>query len=408
MVISGCCVFFFQAEDGIRDGTVTGVQTCALPIFEHDRVRERLVLAPAAGLGPQLEGLAEPDLHSVPARQPAALREGFAGPDQSHREDWRAGQLGQEAGARFRPVEATLGDPGPLRVEDQDLPGPQDLGGPPEGCPVGCVTHDRKCVIAAEEPVHEPVVEVLLFAHAPAVDAGQEGRQQRWIDCRGVVSADQQGAAAGHVLDTVHLQETAGQVGPGDEAHQPAHEPVRHRELRRTVATIWSTTSSSGTPSVSITTASGAGFRGATERSESARSRSPTSCVMEAWSAGSPRRWNWAARRRTRSSRLAVRKNFQSASGKTTVPMSRPAITTPPPASWRSLRLIASRTSGCEETAERFQLISGWCTKVVRSRSPSRTRSPTICSRGSSARAARAAGSVRATPRSRASQATAR
>src|SRR5690348_18175608 len=24
--------FFFQAEDGIRDGRVTGVQTCALPI----------------------------------------------------------------------------------------------------------------------------------------------------------------------------------------------------------------------------------------------------------------------------------------------------------------------------------------------------------------------------------------
>src|SRR5207253_6391151 len=26
--------FFFQAEDGIRDGHVTGVQTCALPISE--------------------------------------------------------------------------------------------------------------------------------------------------------------------------------------------------------------------------------------------------------------------------------------------------------------------------------------------------------------------------------------
>src|SRR5207245_4582359 len=25
---------FFQAEDGIRDATVTGVQTCALPIWE--------------------------------------------------------------------------------------------------------------------------------------------------------------------------------------------------------------------------------------------------------------------------------------------------------------------------------------------------------------------------------------
>src|SRR5439155_17356400 len=28
-----CAFFFFQAEDGIRDGHVTGVQTCALPIF---------------------------------------------------------------------------------------------------------------------------------------------------------------------------------------------------------------------------------------------------------------------------------------------------------------------------------------------------------------------------------------
>src|SRR2546422_6883269 len=27
-----CFVFFFQAEDGIRDVAVTGVQTCALPI----------------------------------------------------------------------------------------------------------------------------------------------------------------------------------------------------------------------------------------------------------------------------------------------------------------------------------------------------------------------------------------
>src|SRR3712207_814831 len=27
------CVFFFQAEDGIRDIGVTGVQTCALPIY---------------------------------------------------------------------------------------------------------------------------------------------------------------------------------------------------------------------------------------------------------------------------------------------------------------------------------------------------------------------------------------
>src|SRR5438034_8837909 len=31
-LVSYFCLFFFQAEDGIRDHCVTGVQTCALPI----------------------------------------------------------------------------------------------------------------------------------------------------------------------------------------------------------------------------------------------------------------------------------------------------------------------------------------------------------------------------------------
>src|SRR5256884_6712085 len=31
--VSVCVSFFFQAEDGIRDVAVTGVQTCALPIY---------------------------------------------------------------------------------------------------------------------------------------------------------------------------------------------------------------------------------------------------------------------------------------------------------------------------------------------------------------------------------------
>src|SRR5688572_6469222 len=39
------CFFFFQAEDGIRDLTVTGVQTCALPIcwFQNGQVQRYLV-----------------------------------------------------------------------------------------------------------------------------------------------------------------------------------------------------------------------------------------------------------------------------------------------------------------------------------------------------------------------------
>src|SRR5260221_6073862 len=32
-VIRSLAIVFFQAEDGIRDHCVTGVQTCALPIF---------------------------------------------------------------------------------------------------------------------------------------------------------------------------------------------------------------------------------------------------------------------------------------------------------------------------------------------------------------------------------------
>src|SRR5437762_6954631 len=37
---SGVKFFFFQAEDGIRDTSVTGVQTCALPISTPRQVRE--------------------------------------------------------------------------------------------------------------------------------------------------------------------------------------------------------------------------------------------------------------------------------------------------------------------------------------------------------------------------------
>src|SRR5205807_3467363 len=39
-------LFFFQAEDGIRDYKVTGVQTCALPISPDD-VTEAMEMGPA-------------------------------------------------------------------------------------------------------------------------------------------------------------------------------------------------------------------------------------------------------------------------------------------------------------------------------------------------------------------------
>src|SRR5690606_40762879 len=65
--------FFFQAEDGIRDFHVTGVQTCALPISP---ARPGVATRPAATSG--LGGGAEPG--TAPARgsspSPVELRSG--------------------------------------------------------------------------------------------------------------------------------------------------------------------------------------------------------------------------------------------------------------------------------------------------------------------------------------------
>ena len=48
----GWCVgffFFFQAEDGIRDDLVTGVQTCALPISVEDCATQQARIEAAGG-----------------------------------------------------------------------------------------------------------------------------------------------------------------------------------------------------------------------------------------------------------------------------------------------------------------------------------------------------------------------
>src|SRR5437762_5165478 len=48
MSVDSLNFFFFQAEDGIRDTSVTGVQTCALPIWQPhvDAVLEPEIPAP--------------------------------------------------------------------------------------------------------------------------------------------------------------------------------------------------------------------------------------------------------------------------------------------------------------------------------------------------------------------------
>src|SRR4030066_361902 len=48
----GFSLFFFQAEDGIRDSSVTGVQTCALPIWCGQEVQQRRPILGREGLPP--------------------------------------------------------------------------------------------------------------------------------------------------------------------------------------------------------------------------------------------------------------------------------------------------------------------------------------------------------------------
>src|SRR2546430_13532894 len=69
--------FFFQAEDGIRDLTVTGVQTCALPISRHnDPLRDGsqsalAISAPGFAPNPRWPGNRASRTARPPRRSPA-------------------------------------------------------------------------------------------------------------------------------------------------------------------------------------------------------------------------------------------------------------------------------------------------------------------------------------------------
>src|SRR5205085_4805885 len=55
-------VFFFQAEDGIRDLTVTGVQTCALPILRQGAYFASSTRVVVAGPSPLMTRMASSSL----------------------------------------------------------------------------------------------------------------------------------------------------------------------------------------------------------------------------------------------------------------------------------------------------------------------------------------------------------
>src|SRR5438876_9994657 len=80
--------FFFQAEDGIRDGRVTGVQTCALPIYPAARHARADAAALRAGAPAPRADRAEQEVPRLRRRADARS------------EERRVGKEGRSRGAR--------------------------------------------------------------------------------------------------------------------------------------------------------------------------------------------------------------------------------------------------------------------------------------------------------------------
>src|SRR5688572_33395087 len=86
--------FFFQAEDGIRDLTVTGVQTCALPICLGEAVDEGVV-GLRVGAQQELSLRAAASDHVEPARDDLAW--------QRHGSRSEERRVGKECRSRWSP-----------------------------------------------------------------------------------------------------------------------------------------------------------------------------------------------------------------------------------------------------------------------------------------------------------------
>src|SRR5258706_13343837 len=97
-----CFFFFFQAEDGIRDWSVTGVQTCALPISSSSSGRTALppshphaatsdaVPAPAASRNNARRSIMRREAAPIPAGDHGPQRRGIDDEDQQHVDDQKA------------------------------------------------------------------------------------------------------------------------------------------------------------------------------------------------------------------------------------------------------------------------------------------------------------------------------
>src|SRR2546429_6833898 len=96
----GSLCFFFQAEDGIRDVAVTGVQTCALPISS------------CSAVGGPLAALQDGDIVSIDVKSRslavegvdvAARLKGWSPPEPNYRKRSEERRVGKECRSRWSP-----------------------------------------------------------------------------------------------------------------------------------------------------------------------------------------------------------------------------------------------------------------------------------------------------------------
>src|SRR5699024_4417138 len=100
-------MFFFQAEDGIRGRNVTGVQTCALPIFDaavaaRDAVRGEIETTRAELAGAEAEDLERSERFEGSL---AAITESDAAIEEIYAELARIGQRRRRAESDVRRLE---------------------------------------------------------------------------------------------------------------------------------------------------------------------------------------------------------------------------------------------------------------------------------------------------------------
>src|SRR5260370_29554635 len=90
-------LFFFQAEDGIRDSSVTGVQTCALPILQHQAAQQ---IRAAQEWAVRRRRAAQRDVIAAAGSGMAAVGHEFFGAETRRSEERR---VGKECRSRWSP-----------------------------------------------------------------------------------------------------------------------------------------------------------------------------------------------------------------------------------------------------------------------------------------------------------------